>query len=166
KTPRSLGFGSDGWPGIDVETLTAPDYPGPPAKFRSTRSHQSIIWSRRARRRSLQSAPMRVAVVDIGTNSTRLLVANVEHGRVETIERRTTVTRLGEDVDRTGRLREPAVERVLSVCADYSQVIEALAVESTVAVLTSAVRDAANGPGVQTMLRERFGFQAETIPGE
>ena len=109
---------------------------------------------------------MRVAVVDIGTNSTRLLVADVEDGRVQEIERRTTVTRLGEDVDRTGRLRESAIERVLSVSADYSRVIEALSVDRTVAVLTSAVRDAANGSEFQAMLRERFGFEAETITGE
>ena len=109
---------------------------------------------------------MRVAVVDIGTNSTRLLVADVENGRVKEIVRRSTVTRLGEEVDRTGRLLDSAIERVLEVCEDYSRAIGALAVERTVAVLTSAVRDAANGPQFQAMLRERFGFEAETITGE
>ena len=60
---------------------------------------------------------MRVAVVDIGTNSTRLLIADVGDGGVQEIERRTTVTRLGEGVDSSGRLRESAIERVLSACA-------------------------------------------------
>ena len=58
---------------------------------------------------------MKIAVVDIGTNSTRLLVARVEGGRVEELERQSKVTRLGQDVDSTGRLADEAVERVLRV---------------------------------------------------
>jgi exopolyphosphatase / guanosine-5'-triphosphate,3'-diphosphate pyrophosphatase len=109
---------------------------------------------------------MRVAVVDIGTNSTRLLVAEAGNGCVHEIERRTTVTRLGEGVDRNGRLLDAAIERVLQTCASYKQVIDQSAADRTVAVLTSAVRDAANGPELETALRERFGFEAETISGE
>ena len=88
---------------------------------------------------------MRVAVVDIGTNSTRLLIADVGDGGVQEIERRTTVTRLGEGVDSSGRLRESAIERVLSACAQYRESIDRHDVSRTVAVLTSAVRDADNG---------------------
>lgn len=110
---------------------------------------------------------MIVAVVDVGTNSTRLLVAEVRDGRVvRERTRRTHVTRLGEGVDETGRLSEAAVERVLTVCESYRQEIDRLGAEHVVAVLTSAVRDARNGAELERALRERFGFEAMTIPGE
>jgi exopolyphosphatase/guanosine-5'-triphosphate,3'-diphosphate pyrophosphatase len=109
---------------------------------------------------------MRVAVVDIGTNSTRLLIADAGDGRVRELERRTTITRLGEGVDRNGRLLDAAIDRVLDTCARYHEEIERSGVDRTVAVLTSAVRDAANGPELEGALRERFGFEAETISGE
>jgi exopolyphosphatase / guanosine-5'-triphosphate,3'-diphosphate pyrophosphatase len=109
---------------------------------------------------------MRVAVVDIGTNSTRLLVADVRSGTVSERERQTTVTRLGEGVDRSGRLQDAAIERVLTTCAAYRELIDRHAVERTVAVLTAAVRDAENGAELEEALRERFAFEAETISGE
>jgi exopolyphosphatase / guanosine-5'-triphosphate,3'-diphosphate pyrophosphatase len=109
---------------------------------------------------------MRVAVVDIGTNSTRLLIADVSNGRVQEIERRTAVTRLGEGVDSSGRLLESAIERVLNACAEYRESIDRHDVSRTVAVLTSAVRDADNGHQLERRLRKRFGFEAQTISGE
>ena len=109
---------------------------------------------------------MRVAVVDIGTNSTRLLIAEVNADGVTEIERDTKVTRLGEGVDRTGRLSSAAIERVLSACSDYRQRIDRQAVDRTIAVLTAATRDASNGEELESTLREQFGFHAETISGE
>ena len=110
---------------------------------------------------------MIVAVVDVGTNSTRLLVAEVNGGRIlRELERRTTVTRLGEGVDRSGRLSEAAIERVLAACASYREAIDEHGAEQVVAVLTSAVRDAENGAELERALRERFGFEATTISGE
>ena len=110
---------------------------------------------------------MRIAVVDIGTNSTRLLVADVAGGRLEReLDRRTRVTRLGDGVDRTGRLGEEAMARVLTTCEEYRAASDALGAERVVAVLTSAVRDAANGGDFQEELLRRFGFHAETITGE
>jgi len=109
---------------------------------------------------------MRVAVVDIGTNTTRLLVADVESGRVEEIERRTEITRLGEGVDASGRLDERAIERVIETCASYAEAIHGHSPKRTVAVLTSAVRDAENGVQLERLLHTRFGFEAETITGE
>jgi exopolyphosphatase / guanosine-5'-triphosphate,3'-diphosphate pyrophosphatase len=110
---------------------------------------------------------VRVAAVDIGTNSTRLLVAEVAEGRlVEELDRRTEITRLGEGVDATGHLSEAAMERVVRVCAQYHEAIEVLHAERVVAILTSAVRDAANGEELREELRGRFGFDAETITGE
>ena len=110
---------------------------------------------------------MIVAVVDVGTNSTRLLVGDVRDGRVaRELERRTIVTRLGEGVDETGRLSQEAVERVVAACASYREAIDEHGAECVVAVLTSAVRDAENGADLERVLRERFAFAATTIPGE
>ena len=110
---------------------------------------------------------MRVAVVDIGTNSTRLLIAQVEHGRVtEELERVSIVTRLGQGVDTTGSLAQEAMDRVFAVLDDYRARIDAHDVDATTAVLTSAVRDASNGAAFTAAVRERFGLDAQTIPGE
>lgn len=109
---------------------------------------------------------MRVAVVDLGTNSTRLLVADVEDGRLAEVERRTRVTRLGEGVDASGVLAEAAVERVLTAVGDYRRSIDALGADRTVAVATSAVRDAANGDAFRAALRRRCGIDARTISGD
>ena len=108
---------------------------------------------------------MRIAVVDLGTNSTRLLVAEVVDGAVTELERRTTITRLGQDVDSTGRLADEAMERVFAAMADFRKSIEELGAERVVAVATSAVRDAANGEDFRGALRERFGVTARTISG-
>jgi exopolyphosphatase / guanosine-5'-triphosphate,3'-diphosphate pyrophosphatase len=110
---------------------------------------------------------VRVAVVDIGTNSTRLLVADVEDGRLAAeLERETEVTRLGEGVDGAGRLSKEATARVFDTCARYREAIDRHGAARVVAVLTSAVRDAANGEEFRDELRRRFGFDAKTISGE
>jgi exopolyphosphatase/guanosine-5'-triphosphate,3'-diphosphate pyrophosphatase len=109
---------------------------------------------------------VRVAVVDLGTNTTRLLVADVVDGRVEELTRRNTVTRLGEDVDAGGELIDSAMERVFAALAEYRQAIDELGAERTVAVATSAVRDARNGEHFRAELRERFGFDAQIITGD
>ncbi len=109
---------------------------------------------------------MRVAVVDIGTNSTRLLVADVAgDGAVDELERRTTVTRLGEGVDATGRLGEEPMQRVLRTLETYRERWAQLGAETTTGILTSAVRDAANGPQFTAEVRERFDLDARTIAG-
>jgi exopolyphosphatase/guanosine-5'-triphosphate,3'-diphosphate pyrophosphatase len=111
---------------------------------------------------------MRVAVVDIGTNSTRLLVAEVDPatGALTELDRRTTVTRLGQDVDRTGRLAPEAMTRVFSTLGHYRRVIDAHEVTATTAVLTSAVRDAANGDEFTERVRAEYGLEAQTISGD
>ncbi len=109
---------------------------------------------------------LRVAVVDLGTNSTRLLVADVTDGTVAEVARRTTVTRLGQGVDATGRLAEEAMERVRHALAGYRQEIDALGAGRVVAVATSAMRDAENGPAFRAELNERFGIDARTISGD
>jgi len=109
---------------------------------------------------------MRVAVVDIGTNSTRLLVADAGDGRVEELERRTTITRLGQGVDATGRLAGEAQERVFAALDEYVAAIDAHGCEAREAVMTSAVRDAANGAAFAEAVRTRYGLTGRTLSGD
>jgi exopolyphosphatase/guanosine-5'-triphosphate,3'-diphosphate pyrophosphatase len=107
-----------------------------------------------------------VAVVDIGSNSTRLLVADVRDGAVTELDRRTAVTRLGEGVDASGRLGDTPQERVFATLAEYAEAIERHRCERRVAVMTSAVRDAANGAEFAAAVRERFGLDARILTGD
>jgi exopolyphosphatase/guanosine-5'-triphosphate,3'-diphosphate pyrophosphatase len=110
---------------------------------------------------------VRVAVVDIGTNSTRLLVADVgADGALTELERLATVTRLGEGVDRSGALADAAMGRVLDTLGRYRERIDHHRAQRTVAVLTSAVRDARNGDAFLARVREEHGLDARTIPGD
>ena len=110
---------------------------------------------------------MRVGVVDIGTNSTRLLVADVEPGSPpRELERRSVVTRLGDGVDATGRLGEAPRQRVLDTLAQYGEVMEALGAERRAAVLTSAVRDAANGPEFAERVRSEHALEGRVLSGD
>jgi exopolyphosphatase/guanosine-5'-triphosphate,3'-diphosphate pyrophosphatase len=111
---------------------------------------------------------MRVGVVDIGTNSTRLLIADVRVGAIEELDRRSEVTRLGQGVDASGRLAEEAMERVFATLGAYRDAMDAAAVpaDARVAVLTSAARDAANGSDFTTRVRDDYGLDARTIVGD
>jgi exopolyphosphatase/guanosine-5'-triphosphate,3'-diphosphate pyrophosphatase len=109
---------------------------------------------------------MHVAVVDIGSNSTRLLVADVRDGAITELDRRSTVTRLGEGVDASGRLGDAPQERVFATLEGYAEAIERHGAERRVAVMTSAVRDAANGDEFSGQVRERFGLDARTLTGD
>jgi len=109
----------------------------------------------------------RVAVVDIGTNSTRLLVAELGGGRVtDELDRRTTVTRLGTGVDADGRLRDDAMERVYATLEEYRQAMHEHGVERGVAVMTSAVRDAANGREFADEVARRFALEPHILKGD
>jgi exopolyphosphatase / guanosine-5'-triphosphate,3'-diphosphate pyrophosphatase len=108
----------------------------------------------------------RVAVIDIGTNSTRLLVADVAGGAVSQVERRSTVTRLGRGVDLSGHLSGEAIEDVCAAIGGYVGIIEELGAETVDAIATSAVRDADNGSAFVAELRERFALSARVLDGE
>jgi exopolyphosphatase / guanosine-5'-triphosphate,3'-diphosphate pyrophosphatase len=114
----------------------------------------------------MPSGPQRVAVVDIGSNSTRLLVAEVDEGRVTPIERRSTVTRLGRGVDLSGRLATEAIEAACAAIAPYMETISELGAEAVDAIATSAVRDAGNGSAFVAELRERFALSARVLDGD
>jgi exopolyphosphatase/guanosine-5'-triphosphate,3'-diphosphate pyrophosphatase len=108
-----------------------------------------------------------VAVIDIGTNTTRLLVAERDSdGDVVELERRTIITTLGQGLDSTGRLADEAMDRVSEAIASYREVIDRVGAERVVAVATSAMRDAENGAEFRRYLNERFGIDPETISGD
>lgn len=109
---------------------------------------------------------MRVAVVDIGTNSTRLLVCDVEGSEVGEVLRLTTVTNLGRGVEHSGNLSSDAIEGVCEVIADYKARYEELGAERVQAIASSAVRDAINGEAFIAELRERFELDARLLTGE
>ena len=107
-----------------------------------------------------------MAVIDIGTNSTRLLLADVSGTTVVEVERRTTVTRLGRGVDQSGRLSADAIEAVCETVALYRDLIARSGAEATSVIATSAVRDAENGSAFVAELRERFALDAEVFDGD
>jgi exopolyphosphatase/guanosine-5'-triphosphate,3'-diphosphate pyrophosphatase len=109
---------------------------------------------------------MRVGVVDLGTNSTRLLVADVDDGRVEEVARRTEITRLGEGVDERRKLLPLPIARVRNVLTDYRRKLEELGAERTLAVATSAIRDAENGEAFLGEIEWSYGFKTRLLSGE
>ena len=108
---------------------------------------------------------MRVAAVDLGTNSTRLLVADV-NGDLREIVRRLVITRLGEGVDERRRLLPLPIARVRNVLSDYRRELEALGAERTLCIGTSAVRDAENGEAFLGEIEWSYGFTTQLLSGE
>src|SRR4249919_124584 len=98
----------------------------------------------------------RIAVLDVGSNSTRLLIADVLDGRVAEVERQSRVTRLGRGVDLAGQLSAEAIEAACAAIADYMAICPDLGAERIESIATSAVRDASNGDAFVAELRERF----------
>jgi exopolyphosphatase/guanosine-5'-triphosphate,3'-diphosphate pyrophosphatase len=107
----------------------------------------------------------RVAVIDVGSNSTRLLVADIDDG-VSVIERQSRVTRLGRGVDLSGQLSDEAIEAACAAIADYVALCRETGAENVAAIATSAVRDASNGSAFIAELRERFALAARVLDGE
>ncbi len=109
--------------------------------------------------------PQRVAVIDVGSNSTRLLIADVDGG-VSVLERQSRVTRLGRGVDLSGQLADEAIEAACAAIADYVEICRESGAEQVAAIATSAVRDASNGDAFIAELRERFVLSARVLNGE
>lgn len=110
---------------------------------------------------------MRVAVVDIGSNSTRLLVADREGERItRELERQSIVTRLGKGVDASGALSEEAMQRVHDALQRYRALIDEHHGERTIAVLTSAVRDASNGSDFAERVEREYRLEPHVLTGD
>jgi exopolyphosphatase/guanosine-5'-triphosphate,3'-diphosphate pyrophosphatase len=106
-----------------------------------------------------------VAAVDLGTNSTRLLVADVD-GELTEVVRRLAITRLGEGVDERGKLLPLPIARVRNVLSDYRRELEALGAERTLAIGTSALLDADNGEAFLGEIEWSYGFTTRLLSGE
>ncbi len=109
---------------------------------------------------------MRVAAIDLGTNSTRLLVADVVDGDLQELVRRTTITRLGEGVDERRRLLPLPIARTRNCLSDYRREAESLGAERTLLVATSAVRDAENGEAFLGEIEWSYGFTTRLLSGD
>jgi exopolyphosphatase / guanosine-5'-triphosphate,3'-diphosphate pyrophosphatase len=108
---------------------------------------------------------MRVAAVDLGTNSTRLLVADVDDGRLTEVSRRLTITRLGEGVDERHQLLPVAIARVRNCLVEYRRELEGLGAERTLCIATSSVRDADNGEAFLGEIEWSYGFTTRLLSG-
>ncbi|MFF7992887.1 exopolyphosphatase [Kitasatospora xanthocidica] len=112
----------------------------------------------------------RVAAIDCGTNSIRLLVADLdpETGEITDLDRRMLVNRLGQDVDRTGRLHPDALARTFAACREYQEIISGFGVgpERLRFVATSASRDAENSDEYTKGVRDILGVEPEVVSGE
>lgn len=109
---------------------------------------------------------MRVAAIDIGTNTVLLLVAEKRAGLLVAVEEHATITRLGQDVDKTRKLAPEAVERTNACLDHYAEIVKRLGVARIDVVGTSAMRDAGGGEAVRAHVEARFGVAARTISGE
>lgn len=110
----------------------------------------------------------RVAAVDCGTNSIRLLVADVpdDGGPLRDLTRRMEIVRLGEGVDRTGRLAPAAIDRTRAALADYAAEIRQLSAARVRMVATSASRDAANAGEFTALVHHLLGVDPEVVTGD
>jgi exopolyphosphatase/guanosine-5'-triphosphate,3'-diphosphate pyrophosphatase len=110
---------------------------------------------------------MRAAAIDIGTNTTLLLVAErAPDGTVRAVHEDAEITRLGQGVDRTRTLAPEAVERTGACLARYAARVRELGAERVAVVGTSAMRDAGGGDAVRSRVKELFGVEARTISGD
>ena len=110
----------------------------------------------------------RVAGIDIGTNSVRLLIADIDwaKGALTTLDRRMRITRLGQGVDASRRLAPEAIERTVSVLREYREAIDAAGVDRLRATATSAARDATNRDDFFTAATDALGVTPELVSGD
>ncbi len=113
----------------------------------------------------LPASMRRVAAVDLGTNSTRLLVADVDGDKLDEVSRRLTITRLGEGVDERRRLLPVAIARVRNCLAEYRRELESLSAQRTLCIATSSVRDAENGKAFLGEIEWSYGFTTRLLSG-
>jgi exopolyphosphatase/guanosine-5'-triphosphate,3'-diphosphate pyrophosphatase len=115
-------------------------------------------------------SPTRVAAIDCGTNSIRLLIADLDPatGEITDLDRRMLIVRLGQDVDRTGRLHPEALARTFAACREYAEVIDAhgVAPDRIRMVATSASRDAENAAEFAAGVKEILGVTPSVVSGD
>ena len=108
-----------------------------------------------------------VAIVDIGSNSIRLLIADkTDDDEITELDRQANVTRLGQGVDTSNKLADDAIERTYKVLADYAERMDKHDCDERIAVLTSAVRDSDNGEEFAETIKERYGITPHVLKGD
>jgi exopolyphosphatase / guanosine-5'-triphosphate,3'-diphosphate pyrophosphatase len=113
----------------------------------------------------VEGQPMRVAAIDCGTNSLRLLIADIDGNNFREVHRDMRVVRLGQGVDKNKAFAPEAIERTLAVTAEYAAVLRSKGVEKIRFCATSATRDATNRDLFIEGVREILGIAPEVIPG-
>lgn len=108
---------------------------------------------------------MRKAAIDIGTNSTRLLIAEV-NGKIKRLEKITTITRLGAGVDRWKVLKPESIEKNVNTLLRYKEIAQSYGVNDIAAIATSAVRDASNREEFLRIVKDKTGIDVNVISGE
>ena len=136
------------------------------AVLRAAAAETSARCSPRLAAQRRAAEVMRVAAIDLGTNATRLLVADVDDGRVDRGRPAHRITRLGEGVDARRRLLPLPIARVRNTLTDYRRELESLGAERTLAVATSAVRDAENGEAFLGEVEWSYGFATRLLTGD
>src|SRR5690606_3338960 len=140
---------------------------GEPVRAPGARRAAGVV-GRRALRRSRRGVRMRVAAIDCGTNSVRLLIADIEGDELTDVERRMEIVRLGEGVDRTGRIAPEALARTVNALHGYRRLIAKHTLDEEMPVrmvATSATRDAANRDVFTSAVRTILGVEPEVISG-
>jgi exopolyphosphatase/guanosine-5'-triphosphate,3'-diphosphate pyrophosphatase len=107
-----------------------------------------------------------IASLDLGTNSTRVLVARPVEGRLEVLDRRNMITRLGQGVGASGRLAPEAVDRTLACLRDYREILDRHGVDRVRVAATSASRDAANRDQFFDAVEALIGTRPELLSGD
>lgn len=113
----------------------------------------------------MSDRPLRVAAVDCGTNSLRLLIADYVDGELVEIARQMKIVRLGQGVDSTGAFAPDALLRTFAVCAEYAEAVRAAGVDRLRFVATSAARDVSNRDEFFAGVSARFGVEPDIISG-
>jgi exopolyphosphatase / guanosine-5'-triphosphate,3'-diphosphate pyrophosphatase len=112
------------------------------------------------------SAPVRVAAIDCGTNSIRLLIADYADGQLTEVDRQMRIVRLGQGVDSTGAFAADALLRTFEACGEYAEIIRASAVDRVRFVATSAARDVSNRDEFFAGVSDRLGVEPDIISGD
>ncbi len=110
--------------------------------------------------------PMKLASIDIGTNSTRLLIAEYKNGKFISLARKMVVTRIGGNLDRDGKISGYSAEKTLEVLSGYKQLMEKEKVSKYRAIGTSALRQASNSDWFLSYIYEKLGMQVEIVSGD
>lgn len=138
-----------------------------PSRHGAGRANRGSVMATVSHASDATAPGTRVAAIDCGTNSLRLLIADVapESRQVTDVVRRMEVVRLGQDVDRTGRLSEEALARTFNMCDEFASQIASTDVNRVRFVATSAVRDASNRAEFDAGIKARLGVTPDVVSG-